>query len=574
MPKLTKTYVDKLSPPAKGALHVWDSELKGFGVCVSSTGVKSYVVQYRNADGVSRRMVVGKPSTLTPDQARKAAKKQLGAVAHGGDPVAERKAVRAGVTVAELCDWFLTEARAQRILSRNRRPIKPSSLRGDESRINEHIKPLIGGRPVRLITLGDMERLQADIIAGKSAASARRKGRGGNTKGGAGAACRSVGTLRAIFGHAVRWELIPKNPALGVRQVPLEKRDRRLSEEEIVRLGDAMRLSLEHAELPAGLAAVQLILMTGFRRMEALALRFEWVERDCVRFPDTKTGKQTRVLGATAAALIQDQRSSADQAYVFPSERSDGHLIGADLVLKRLCAIAELKGVTLHTLRHTFASVAADLGYTELTIAGLLGHAAQGVTQRYVHVDKALVTAANHVSSHMADLLGVHLTLPQSIVTDAPARVAVPADRVPGGQATPISQWKAPLPTPSIPPASPLTGAWCLKPIRSDTDYEAALDAYRALLAGSVSPGSPEAAYLEFLGHLISTYEEARRPSTPDQIDTLVDLLRLKGLTMADLGRVLGQSDAMDVLNRTKPLSADQISTIRGEWGIPAALLN
>jgi site-specific recombinase XerD len=58
-----------------------------------------------------------------------------------------------------------------------------------------------------------------------------------------------------------------------------------------------------------------------------------------------------------------------------------------------------------HTLRHTFASVAADLGYSELTSAGLLGHASMGVTQRYVHLDKALVGAADEVSAHILRLL-------------------------------------------------------------------------------------------------------------------------------------------------------------------------
>jgi hypothetical protein len=58
-------------------------------------------------------------------------------------------------------------------------------------------------------------------------------------------------------------------------------------------------------------------------------------------------------------------------------------------MLDRVCAKAELEQVTPHVLRHTFASVAGDLGFSELTIAGLLGHSARGVTQGYVHLDTA-----------------------------------------------------------------------------------------------------------------------------------------------------------------------------------------
>jgi site-specific recombinase XerD len=74
-------------------------------------------------------------------------------------------------------------------------------------------------------------------------------------------------------------------------------------------------------------------------------------------------------------------------------------------VLDRVCAEAKLKDVTPHVLRHTFASVAGDLGFSELTIAGLLGHSARGITQGYVHLDTALVVAADRDSARIAELL-------------------------------------------------------------------------------------------------------------------------------------------------------------------------
>jgi integrase len=62
--------------------------------------------------------------------------------------------------------------------------------------------------------------------------------------------------------------------------------------------------------------------------------------------------------------------------------------------------------VTVHTLRHTFAATAAELGFSELTIAGLLGHTVPGVTARYAHVpDSALVAAADRVSARIASAL-------------------------------------------------------------------------------------------------------------------------------------------------------------------------
>ena len=72
------------------------------------------------------------------------------------------------MTVADVCDWYLKEAGEGRLLGRNRRPIKATSITMDRSRIETHIKPLLGPRLVSNLTLRDVEAMQADIAAGKS----------------------------------------------------------------------------------------------------------------------------------------------------------------------------------------------------------------------------------------------------------------------------------------------------------------------------------------------------------------------------------------------------------------------
>jgi hypothetical protein len=102
---------------------------------------------------------------------------------------------------------------------------------------------------------------------------------------------------------------------------------------------------------------------------------------------------------------IESQPVQGHSPYVFPADVGDGHFIGVVRVLDRVCAKAKLSGVTPHVLRHTFASIAGDLGFSELTIAGLLGHSSRGVTQRYVHLDAALAVAADQVSAEIARYL-------------------------------------------------------------------------------------------------------------------------------------------------------------------------
>ena len=410
MEKLTKRLVDGLKPTKVGILgsdlFVWDRELKGFGVRVSPQGLKSFIVQYRMPSGRHRRTVIGRFGLITVEQARIEAHERLLAVSKGVDPAEETAVDRGTMTVAEVCDWYLREAGEGRILGRRNRPIKASTLAMDRSRVETHVKPLIGAKQMRGLRLGDVEGMQADIARGKTA-KVRAGSRGGATTGGEGVAARTVSSLHAILEHAVRLGLIEANPARGVRRLASKPRERRLSTSEIVALGSAMRTLAAEGEHATGLAAIRLLLLTGFRRLEGLALERSWFDAEarCIHFPDTKSGAQTRVIGKTVCDLIEAAPGRKGSPYVFPADWGDGHFIGVVRVLDRVCACAKLDGVTPHVLRHTFASVAGDLGFSELTIAALLGHAARGVTQRYVHIDEAVRLAADKTSSHLTTLL-------------------------------------------------------------------------------------------------------------------------------------------------------------------------
>jgi integrase len=416
--KLTKRIVDALKAPKPSKVgvkvretFVWDRELRGFGVQVMPSGLKSFVIQYRTAEGRLRRSVIGRFGLMTVEEARDLAHEKLVAVSKGVDPVAAEAEDTGRITVAELCDWYLTEAEAGRILGRRRRPIKASTLAMDRSRVEAHIKPLLGRRQVGVLKLGDIEAAQADIAAGKTA-RARKGSRGGATTGGEGVAARTLSTLHAIFEHAARLGKIPSNPAKGVRRLASAPRDRRLSRAEIQRFGETMREAARDGEHPTGLAAIRFLLLTGFRRMEGLGMQRPWLDEEegAVRFPDTKSGAQTRVIGQAAVDLLLAQPQTKSP-FFFPADWGEGHFIGVVRVLDRICERAKIADVTPHTLRHTFASLAGDLGFSELTIAALLGHASRGVTQRYVHIDEALRMAADRVAEEMADILDGKATI-------------------------------------------------------------------------------------------------------------------------------------------------------------------
>jgi integrase len=413
MPKITKSLVEALKPSrdaVKGSNQfVWDSELRGFGISVGYQGTKSFVVQYRNPAGQSRRKVIGRFGLMTVEEARRSARIMLGEVAKGTDPTEKTRQLR-GHTVGEVCDWYLDRAEAGKIIGRSRRPIKTSTLAMDRSRIEAHIKPLLGHRIIETLKLGDIEAAQADIAAGVTS-KPRVGSRGGATKGGDGVASRTMSTLHSILEHAVRLGEIDRNPARGVRRLASTPKMRWLSQAELRKLGAKLREAEADHEHPKGIAVIRLLLLTGFRRLEALSLKRAWLlqEENAVHFAITKTGAQRRVVGQAAVDLLISQPDTGSK-FFFPADWGDGHFVGVVRVLDRVCQRAGIENVTPHVLRHTFASVAGGLGYSELTIAALLGHASRGITQRYIHIDEPLRAAATAVADQIARLLDGHVS--------------------------------------------------------------------------------------------------------------------------------------------------------------------
>jgi integrase len=407
MPKITKRVVDSLQPNQSGRdVFCWDSELRGFGIRLKPSGAGAFIIQYRNKDGRTRRMVLGKVGILTPDEARGLAREHLASVAKGLDPSHERHDRRGALTVGELCDEYLAATEKKRAAlkgqaKRKRGFPKLSTIAMDRSRIERHVKPLVGRISIKALTRADLEKMQDDIAAGKSAENRAAKGRGGRTRGGSAAAARVIGMMGTILEFARARNLIEFNPARGILKLEGQKKSRFLSDQEIHALGIALTEAAQKGDNPVACAAIRFLLLTGFRRMEALTLKWTDIDskRRCIHLQDTKSGAQTRAIGSLAFRILNEQPRVDGSPWVFPAMVGTGHSVGVPKVLARICAAAKVEGVTLHTLRHSFASVAAELGYSELTIAGLLGHSVPGVTARYSHLpDSALRGAAERVA--------------------------------------------------------------------------------------------------------------------------------------------------------------------------------
>jgi integrase len=391
----------------------WDrgrGAVSGFGARRQRGDAVSYIIKYRTVDGRQRWATIGRHGApWTPDLARAEAKRLLGAVVKGDDPAGAKQEARRSATIADLCDLYFEAVRSGRVLTRRKTAKKLSTVDGDRGRIERHIKPLLGALKVATVTRDDIERFRDDVSEGATAAAIKTGKHGlARVSGGRGTATRAMGMLGAMFAFAVRRGLRNDNPVHGVDRHAYEPRQRRMTEAEYVALGEALR-TMPKSAWPVAVAATKFLALTGWRRGEMLALR--WSEIDLAsrtaNLADTKTGYSLRPLSHAACDVLCTLPRLGE--LVFPASKGAGRLMhGFNKVWLRVAAKAALPAeVTPHILRHSLASIAVDLGYSELTIAALLGHRKASITSRYAHhADAVLLQAADAVADRIAELMG------------------------------------------------------------------------------------------------------------------------------------------------------------------------
>jgi integrase len=402
LPKLTKRFVDALKAVAKDSLYR-DAELKGFALRVKPSGARTWVVQYRNTAGRTRKLALGKVGVLTPEEARQEARDALAAASKGKDPSADRHVQRADMTISELIERYLDEGPASKPAK------KAASWVSEASNLRRHVVPLIGRRQLSSLTSDDIQKFQRDVTHGKTKANEKTRARGrAIVRGGPAAATRATLVLSAMLQWATDRKFRSDNPGKGVKLNKPKKRERFLSAAELGRLGEAFSRAERQGFNPQSLAILRLLVLTGARRNEIASLQWEHVdfERRALRLPDSKTGAKTVPLGAPALSVLSALPRHKGTPWVFPAATGKGHHVGMPRIWRKLRTMARLKDVRMHDLRHGFASIAVADGSSLYLIGRVLGHTQAETTQRYAHLQLDPVRAvADRTSRKIAGAL-------------------------------------------------------------------------------------------------------------------------------------------------------------------------
>ncbi len=407
--RLTIKAIDSLQANGRDVVY-WDDDVPRYGLRVKPSGVKSFVVMYRTAQGRARKLTLGRYGAWAPEQARVEAKRLLRLVDQGVDPAELVQQEREAITVAQLCDAYMEAARGGMVATRTGKPKKASTLHQDESRISAHIKPLLGDKLVKDLTQAQVRRFFEEVVRGKTArieATGRKRGKS-IVEGGLIAAKRSVGLLGGMVTHAIRHGYRPEgpNPAHGIGMPADTRREFRLELDGWRAYGKAIEKVEANGLAWQAVAIAKLLPLTGCRLDEIVSLRWAEVDFDgrCVRFnPNRVKSGPLRPVGQEALAILRElkgfaARRAPNSAFVFPGTRGERDQAYAGF--KRAWARLLLE-YSPHYLRHAFASAAEDdCGLHESTVSALLGHSKRGanVTRSYVlKADATLLAAADKV---------------------------------------------------------------------------------------------------------------------------------------------------------------------------------
>jgi integrase len=238
--------------------------------------------------------------------------------------------------------------------------------------------------------------------------------------------------LSAVFSWAARLGEVPEdvNPVRGITRFREQGRERFLSNDEIVRLGEALREAetvglpwtidetrpaAKHVPKenrrtkvsPFATGAIRLLLLTGCRLREILNLRWEEFDRErgMLFLPDSKTGRKPVILSGPALAVLENLPRIGD--FVIAGQRDDRARHDLKRPWESIRQRAGLGPIRLHDLRHSFAATGAASNLGLPVIGKLLGHKRAETTSRYAHIAAdPLKIAADAIATQLAAKLG------------------------------------------------------------------------------------------------------------------------------------------------------------------------
>ena len=330
-------------------LEFRDEKVPGLLVRVGSAEKTFWYRKRFKGRRVQQRL--GSFPTLTVESAREAAQAIALSAALGRDPKLHKFQNQ---SIRELYEAFMTRCQSEKLT--------PKSIRSYENEWKQRVYRL-SDFLLPEITKSKLQEIKEAWIADYGKASTHR----------------SLRMLKAMLNYAHIRGWIDSNPAVGIKLPKLQSRRRYLEPHEV---GPIIRELERQRSVVAD--ALLIALFTGRRRDEILTATWQHVNLEAAQWdiPATKNGEPFRVyLGEYALAVMKRLRGlSRSEHWIFESRSKSGRLMEPKGALIRAFKDAELemRGMCMHSLRHTFITYAAKAGLTLPVLQRVAGHKRSG----------------------------------------------------------------------------------------------------------------------------------------------------------------------------------------------------
>ena len=329
---LSDALIRAIVPPLKGQIDIWDAKLPAFGVRVSPGGTKTFILNQDKA-----RRSIGKFGVIGLSEARTEARRQLAERTLG-------KVRPQSVTFPVAVKMFLDEKRDRRKARTVKDYDRHLNLLGFKCQLSE-------------LTYADLDRKLKKLPPGEFN--------------------HRLVAAKIFFNWAQRKRYITENPTIGLAAHTTKRRNRTLTDAELVKVWKAAEQTEGHFG-----TIVRLLITTGQRRGEIAGLKASYYSNTqqtlCLPSEITKNGRQhTFPIGTVSSSLLSSASGSSlsPQSFIFPARgKSSSPFNGWSKSKKALDKLAPIDPWTLHDLRRTYRSNLGRLGVAPHIAERMVNH--------------------------------------------------------------------------------------------------------------------------------------------------------------------------------------------------------
>jgi integrase len=387
--KLTATKIRRFVPSFR-EYYVWDTDTPYFGVRILPSGQLRFIHVVTTKDGRQIKTTIGDAKRMSLEKARAMARKLTAKFREGGfERNGDKDDTPNPSHTTPTFDCYVSKVWLPHVTPLH----KPTTRKRDKQALQKQLIPAFGDNP--------LHEIDRELIL---------KWFDKHSQSSPGGANRDLDVLSSILSHAVKADIITRNPISRIKRNKKRRMIRFLSAEERENLLRELDAAPKKYRVKALL--IKMLLYTGCRLNEITGLLWSEIGEGVINLTDSKTGPRQVWIGDDEITILNELKTLQEDTgglskFAFANPKDKDRSIGnCTSFWHRIRTRVGIEDVRLHDLRHSFASEALRQGVSLPVLKKLMGHKDMRETLRYIHTSNKDAEAA---AEHVGELINARL---------------------------------------------------------------------------------------------------------------------------------------------------------------------